>query len=144
MKLKKYTKKRELLSCSFANLNLLLLLRCLRCRSASSSLRCLSSLSCDEVKLTLAAPFSSILLQNVIQYLPYKWVEQRHDTFWQFKELYISCRIGQNMLRKDAVEPRYNEGIKLTQFKYLRTSLSGFLWKNIVFVLSKLSVLNIT
>ena len=38
MKLKKYTNKRELLSCPFASLNLLLLLHCLRCRSASSLL----------------------------------------------------------------------------------------------------------
>jgi len=43
MKLKKYTKKRELLSYSFANLNLLLLLRC-------------------------RPPVSSILLQNAIQF----------------------------------------------------------------------------
>ena len=71
------------------------------------------------------------------------------DTFWQFKELYISCSycvalFGQNMLREDAVEPRYNEGIKLTQFfKYLRSSLSWFPCKTIVFVLSKLSFLNL-
>ena len=62
--------------------------------------------------------------------------------------IYVSCSycvasFGQNMLRKEAMEPRYNEGIKLTQFKYLGTSLSGFPCKTIVFVLSKLSFLNL-
>ena len=131
-------------------------------------------------------------------------------TLFGNQELYISCSycvalFGQNMLREDAVEPRYNEGIELTQlttpentityrnalclspqivfifswghfnsqeklktmlmqnfgvtnkehygmlryfwsgqfFSYLLTSLSGFPYETLVFVLSKLSFLNL-